>query len=216
MSRREHVERDLVGLDVATFTSLHILDRVPAAFETREQYAKWRTTVGRGLEVDPLSLVIVGSAAVGLSLSPGEKYLRPFQPQSDIDLAVISPRHFDESWRWLRSLGPLQKLKDKSFQGQMQSWHRRSLIFDGTIAAERLLAHLSFGPAWATTLGRAGKMDPTRDRDVKARIYRDFESLRQYHEKNVYALRTAVLVDQTPPEPEPEPFADHQVGAEGS
>ena len=96
-------------------------------------------------------------------------------------------------------------------EADLLSWHRRSLIFDGTIAAERLLSALTYGASWATTLGRAGKIPPTQDRDVKARIYRDFESLRQYHQKNVEAIkmRTRTAIKDAVPVP----LGDSETGA---
>lgn len=195
------IQFDLSRLDSASFTSFHILDRVPAIFESRHQYASWRSQIGKGLGVDPLNLLVVGSTCVGVSLSPSRnKFLKPFHPESDIDLAVVSGRHFDEAWRWLRDLGPIDTLRETSRDtADLLSWHKRSLVFDGTIATERLLQHLPFGAEWAAVLGRAGKVPPTQDRDVKARIYRDFDSLRAYHEKNVKSLRmqieTSVLTE---------------------
>lgn len=187
-------------LDAAEFTSIHILDRVPALFENREQYAGWRSDLGAELEVDPLCIVIVGSTAVGVSLSPKEeKRFRPFHEESDVDVAVISARHFDEAWRWLRALGPLDALKARSpEEADLLGWHRRSLVFDGTIATDRLLPFLPFGAAWQSALGRASRRAPTLDRDVKARIYRDFESLREYHRRNVAELQ-AKLGPEPPP-----------------
>lgn len=199
-----HPQRDipaaLQSLDPATFTSLHILDRVPAIFESREQYAGWRSFLGAELEVDPLCIVVVGSTAVGVSLSPREdKRFLPYHDESDVDVAVISPRHFDEAWRWLRALGPLDALKGRPDEADLLGWHRRSLVFDGTIATDRLLPYLPFGAAWQSALGHAARRAPTLDRDVKARIYRDFESLRDYHRRNIESLRA-----QIGPEPSPE------------
>lgn len=180
----------LSQLDASTFTSLHILDRIPALFESRHEYAVWRAKVAKGLGVDPLNLLIVGSTSVGISLSPNPaKFMKPFHNESDVDLAVVSARHFDEAWRWLRNLGPVESLhataKDTA---DLLKWHRRSLVFDGTIATDKLLSYLPFGSDWASVLGRAGTLAPTQDRDVKARIYRDFDSLRSYHQRNVEKL----------------------------
>lgn len=198
------MQADLADLEPAEFTSFHILDRVPAIFKSRQQYASWRSQIAEGLGVDPLNLLVVGSTCVGVSLSPSrDKFMRPFHSGSDIDLAVVSDRHFDEAWRWLRNLGPIDTLRQTSKDAaDLLQWHKRSLVFDGTIATERLLSHLPFGAEWAAVLGRAGRVPPTENRDVNARIYRDFDSLRAYHEKNVRALRlqveTSALTDEGP------------------
>lgn len=191
----EAVRERLLRLDSRAFTTLHILDRVPAIFASREQYAAWRSMVGRGLQVDPLNLVVVGSTCVGVSLSPKkEKFLKPCHAESDVDLAVVSPYHFDEAWRTLRSWGPVEKLRLRSRdEADLLAWHRKRLVFDGTIATERLLGHLHFGPQWGSVLGRAGSSEPTQNRDVKARLYRDFESLRAYHASNVESIKVQLI-----------------------
>jgi hypothetical protein len=189
------MEKQLRTLDAAAFTTLHILDRVPAIFPNREQYAAWRSTIGRGLDVDPLCLVVVGSTGVGISLSPKkEKFLKPFHPGSDVDLAVISPSHFETAWRWLRSLGPVDRLRARSSeQADFLKMHRGHLVFDGAIATDMWLPFLPFGPQWASALGRAGTLNPTKDREVKARLYRDFESLREYQRSNVDKQKAALI-----------------------
>ncbi|MEJ1089772.1 hypothetical protein WDU99_15760 [Microbacterium sp. Mu-80] len=180
------------SLDPAAFTSLHVLDRLPHVFETREQYIAWKSVLGRSIDVDPLCIVVVGSGAVGFSLSPREeKRFHAFHDESDIDVAVISPTHFDEAWRNLRAMrgDAARELRDH--------WrhHRTSLIFDGTIATDAVLSHLSFGPKWMAALGRMARVNPTRDRDVKARIYRDFDSLREYQQRGVDRLRSELISD---------------------
>lgn len=194
------VRERLRQLDAQAFTTLHLLDRVPALFDSREQYAAWRSVLGRSLDVDPLNLVVVGSTCVGVSLSPKKtKFLRPYHGESDVDLAIISPRHFDLAWRTLRAWGPIDKLRTHSAEeAGLLDWHRKRLIFDGTIATERLLSHLTFGAQWASALGRAGRMKPTENRDVKARIYRDFESLREYHAKNIEKLKLDLQAEEVP------------------
>jgi hypothetical protein len=175
-----------------SFTSHQILDRTPWIFATHREYIEWKTRLATGISVDPFSIIVVGSACTGFSLNPSKDFSR-FHAGSDVDVAIVSPRHFDEAWRWLRSLGPLDALPAGSFERDMFAWHRRNLVFDGTIATDRLLDRLPFGPTWASALARSGKGMPINGRAVKARIYRDYESLRAYHVKNVSNLRAGLL-----------------------
>lgn len=188
----EELQGALRTMDPAAFTSIHILDRLPHVFSSRDQYIAWKTVLGRELNVDPLCITVVGSGAVGFSLSPREeKRYRAFHPESDIDVAVISPMHFDEAWRNLRAMGTVG---ERELRGYWRR-HREALIFDGTIATDAVLSHLTFGAKWTAALGRAAKRNPTKDRDVKARIYRDFESLREYQRKGVDRLRADLVED---------------------
>jgi hypothetical protein len=177
-----------------SFASHQLLDRVPWLFSSRAQYIEWKCELGARLGVDPFSLLLVGSACVGVSLSPLNG-LRPFSDASDVDVAVVSAVHFDQAWRWLRDLGPLRSLAAGSFDSEMLKWHRKNLVFDGTIAADRLLGRLPFGPTWSSALGKAARGEPINGRSVKVRIYRDFESLRMYHVKGIEQVRNELLGD---------------------
>jgi hypothetical protein len=172
----------------ADFASRNLLDRVPWLFTDRPQYIDWKAALAADLEVDPFMIIIVGSAATGYSLAP-HKNFSAFSPRSDIDVAIVSLRHFDEAWRWLRELGPVKLLTKGTVEQEMLNWHRRNLVFDGAIETNKLLPLLPFGPKWASGLGQAGKREPTEGRAVNARLYRDFESLRQYHIAGIAELR---------------------------
>jgi hypothetical protein len=76
----------------------------------------------------------------------------------------------------------------------MLRWHRRNLVFDGTIATDQLLGRLPFGPRWSAALGRASNREPTTGRVVKARIYRDFESVRAYQLRGLRRLVNQLFI----------------------
>jgi hypothetical protein len=188
-------ERALASLTAEVFVNHHVLDRTPWLFEDRTRYIEWKTILATEIAVDPFSIVVVGSAALGFSLSP-KKGLSPFGERSDIDVAVVSPTHFDTAWRWLRNLGSPRLLGHGSFERGIVDWHRKNLVFDGAIATtDELLSRLEFGPSWKAALGRAGNREPTVGRNVKVRVYRDFESLRAYHVANIQELQRGLLAD---------------------
>src|SRR5436305_5254620 len=59
--------------------------------------------------------------------------------------------------------------------------------------ATRLLGKCSFSREWLIALSDMAKVNPTEDRDIKARIYRDFDSLRGYQVSNVKKLGNQVI-----------------------
>jgi hypothetical protein len=89
---------------------------------------------------------------------------------------VISSRHFDIAWLELRRIAQPTSIASKA-QRKMLSAHRNGLVFDGTIATDSILGHLSFGGQWKIALQNAAKREPTAGRLIKVRIYRDIESL---------------------------------------
>ena len=139
-------------------------------------------------EVDPNGIFCVGSGAVGLSLSPNKirtNQLKRFDKDSDIDLAIISSFHFEQSWRDLRIAGhkAYGSIPSKNLLARLD--HQRARMFDGAIVANRLLSRLSFGPSWLAAHKRL-QLDWT-DRiglsgkgGINLWIYRDYWSVRSY------------------------------------
>ena len=122
---KESLLASLKDLPAADFASRQLLDRVPWLFSDRTLYIDWKAELAAELGVDPYMLLVVGSAAVGFSLNPYKRFA-PFGQNSDIDVAVVSMRHFDDAWRWLRGLEPWKSLTKADREMIMR--HRESLI----------------------------------------------------------------------------------------
>lgn len=176
-----------VTLEPAEFCSHQILDRIPWLFDKRAAYVNWKQSLAEALSVDPYAICIVGSAATGVSLSPSKGFTL-FHERSDIDVAVISSYHFDVAWRKIRHLSSQPNMLSKTKRENIWK-HRRGLLFDGCIATDKILGMLDYGPAWRDALLRAGKEPPVVGHKVKARLYRDFESLRAYQMRSAHHAR---------------------------
>ena len=204
---RDVLIAQLRTLSADDFASRHVLDRVPWLFSDRRQYIDWKTSLAIELELDPYMLLVVGSACLGFSLSPFKRFA-DFGSRSDIDVAAVSERYFDEAWRWLRELGPEDLLERGTLEQEMFRWHRRNLVFDGAIATEKLLSMLPFGSKWMSALGHAGNREPTLGRKINVRIYRDFESLRKYHVNNIRKLKLELTAEEADASPRSLPLID--------
>jgi len=182
------LERDPTDL----LASVWVLNRIPYPFDGNiVTYATWRHDLARDLQVDPSAVLITGSAAFGISLNPNKNY-KAFDADSDIDVAVVSDYHFTEGWRTLRNLGPrLHGLPPRSKQAVNDHVYR--LIYWGTIATDRILGLLPYGPQWQNAIARAAQRIPTLDRTIKIRVYRDLDSLRAYQVNNLNSLKTTYL-----------------------
>jgi len=184
------VVADLRSLSPHRFVSDRVLEPVPFIFSgDTAAYREWRHEFGTALRVDPRSIAIVGSAAVGVSLSPN-KNLEPFHAESDVDVAVISLHHFESAWTWLRQLGaaihdlppPARRSVDE---------HRTRLVYWATIATDKLVGHMPVGGVWVPALAKIGQKTPPAPRTVNVRLYRDFEALRDYQIYGATLLRQA-------------------------
>ena len=180
---------ELLSKPPELMASVWIIDRIPLLFgEDRERYATWRYQLAKGLGVDPSSLVVTGSCAFGVSLNPNKNY-RFFDAESDIDVAVISDYHFTNAWRALRNLGvEIHSLPPATKQSVKD--HVNRYIYWGTVATDRILHILPFGKEWSKVIETMQHTSPTEGRTIKARIYRDFDSLRAYQVNNLKNLRT--------------------------
>ena len=181
------IREDLTKLPPDVFASKWIIERVPHIFDAdAESFRLWKHSLCRQLKVDAACLLVVGSAAVGVSLSPYKK-LKPFEATSDVDLAVISTHHFDIVWRWLRNLGAERYAWPNGVQHSITE-HRERLVYWGIVATDKLLAYTPLGADWVPALATVTKEGQTAGRDVKIRIYRDFEALRAYQVNTIREL----------------------------
>jgi hypothetical protein len=180
---------ELLSKPPELMASIWIIDRIPFLFgEDRERYAYWRCSLAKGLGVDPSSLVVTGSCAFGVSLNPNKNY-RFFDAKSDVDVAVISDYHFSSAWRALRNLGAGRHKLPPATKQAVED-HVKRYIYWGTVATDRILHMLPFGKEWSEIIEKMQHTSPTDGRTIKARIYRDFDSLRAYQVNNLKNLRT--------------------------
>jgi hypothetical protein len=166
-----------------------IIDRLPATFESKDQYFEWRAKLAEGLEVDDRDIVLVGSAQTGRSLN-AKKQFKVFTTTSDLDIAVVSRRHFDIAWHWFRHADPLLIPFDDEGK-RLFVRHREQYIFDGMIAANYFLQYLPFGNAWMRELQRSTPHLPLslQGRKMNVRIYMDNEALRHAQANSLQTYR---------------------------
>lgn len=187
----EALHAALIEKEPKDFVSHYIFEPVPFAFnDDLDLWILWKTALATLIDVDPQDIVLTGSGAVGFSLNP-HKNFKQFGPTSDIDCGVISPYYFEVAWRYLRQLRPSWLSLPAETQRAIRM-HQRRHVFAGTIATDSILALLPFGRLWQTALDQMATMAPTQGRDVKMRIYRDFDSLRHYQASGIERIRNGL------------------------
>lgn len=188
----EELRRDLTEMPLSDFLSRWMFERVPHIFGADfASYIRWKHLLGDLLGVDPRATMLVGSSAVGTSLNP-HKNFRSFNIDSDVDIAIVSAHHFDILWRWLRNLGSNYHALPSDGKAAVDE-HRSSHLYWGVMATDKLLPHSPLAAKWVPALTQMSKVDPTRNRDIKARVYVDFDALRAYHLQGAQKARTKAL-----------------------
>jgi hypothetical protein len=185
---RELLIQALKSKTPQAFIEHYLYDRIPNIFGgDRQSFINWRRTLSEKIEVDQACITIVGSAATGISLSPYKNF-KAFDNRSDIDVAVVSPHHFSLGWRYLRMNG-LRRLRVDQRTRIAWDEHVNKYIYWGTIATDKLLGVLPYGKAWLSATSALSLIDPTVGRDIKLRVYSDYDSLRAYQLQGIRTLR---------------------------
>ena len=193
---RDLMIAEIASMNPSVFVSKWILDRIPHVFEADQlRYNEWRRHLAGQIDVDPSAIAFTGSASAGISLNPNKSF-KGFDEQSDIDVAIISSYHFEVAWRYIRNVGS-DYFKLRPAAKRSVDDHRSKYVYFGTIATDQILAYLPFGKQWLTALSTMAQKDPTEGRDVRARVYRDFDSLRGYHVNNVKKIGNEVINGRT-------------------
>lgn len=169
-----------------------MIERVPYIFANdSDLYINWKHMLSDKINVDSASILFTGSSSLGLSLNPYKNF-KLFEASSDIDVAIISDYYFDIAWHYLRNLGT----KIHSFSPIVKNSileHTRNYVYWGIVATDKILPILPFGRQWGISLEEMRKVSPTEDRNINARIFKDFGCLRSYHVANIKKLRSKVL-----------------------
>lgn len=185
-------KEEIINTDISFITSKWIIEKIPYIFsDNLERYIKWKELLASKIGVDSKAIVFTGSSSVGFSLNP-ERNLRAFSDQSDVDIAIISQHYFDISWHFLRNIGT----KRYSYPDKVTnaiSDHRTRLIYWGTIATDKIIQILPFGDKWITAINEMANIEPTKDRAINLRIYKDFEALRAYHLNNLKIIKDNLI-----------------------
>ncbi|CAN5798779.1 hypothetical protein BH11BAC3_BH11BAC3_12080 [soil metagenome] len=183
---------DIIGEPISYTTSKWIIERVPFLFNNDfDSYINWKQKLSDLIGVDSKAIVFTGSSSVGFSLNP-DNNLRPFSPESDVDVAIVSNYYFDISWFFLRNIGTRKYSFTQREKNAIED-HRKRLIYWGTIATDKIIQILPFGKEWIKSIEEMAKEKPTEGRQINFRIYKDFEALKAYHNNNLKLIKDKLI-----------------------
>lgn len=138
------------------------------------------------LEIAYHNVLMVGSGKIGCSLSP-EKIFRQFNEDSDIDIAIISSKRFNDIWGKIRIASMDEHISYQSIT---------SSIFRGFIN-EKQFSNIAFARQYwneqITDLNRSIQEEIGIYHQINYRIYRSWEDLEDYHMNGVNKLRNNIL-----------------------
>ncbi len=186
------IKKAILDRDLKDLVNELFFERVPFLFEPLlTQYSPWRCRLSAAINVDPCEIVVIGSAAIGFSLSPAKAF-RPFDTKSDVDVAIISDHFFSEAWHHLRTVDiTIDSLTPAQRAAVIE--HQKKYVYWGCIATDRILSLLPFSREWLAARSNLAAVEPTAERIINFRLYKDFRALRAYQALGLKRLRMALL-----------------------
>lgn len=191
-------EELLKAADPPAWIDRNFLRQDPFAFDGAPvSFHETACELAQLLDVERNGVFCIGSGAIGLSVNPNKMVhgsLKRFDEESDLDVAIVSSRHFEIAWReLLRATQPHLREIPAEISEHLK-WQKKRL-FDGAILSNKLLGSFSFGLDWIGALDRmGGRLEDALNRAVKAElwIYRDYWSLRNYITGGLVACQTII------------------------
>lgn len=184
MSRETSIEefkKDFKNSTLDFVSSKWIFERVPFVFGgDYESFISTKLFIAKAVGVDSCSIFFVGSSSVGFSLNPA-KNLKPFDNDSDIDIAIVSHYYFDIAWRTIQDID-FAKVSPQ-IQNSIKE-HRERLIYWEIIGLDKILGIMPFGKEWTAVLEKLTTNSFFTNRKISFRLYRNHESLRRYQINN--------------------------------
>lgn len=186
------LKKDVSELTPEKFVSRWMFEATPHVFSgSQNLYIDWKHQLGSMISVDPRAITLIGTAAIGTSFNPNKNF-KSFDAASDIDVAIVSAHHFDLMWRWLRTLGSSYYALSAQARAAVDD-HRKNFIFKGVIATDRILQYSPLAAVWMQALNSMSAVDPTKGREINARLYADYDALRAYHVDNVRVMAKKII-----------------------
>ena len=149
-------------------------------------------TISKGLGVPLTDIRVVGSAQIGISLSP-LKFGEPFGPFSDIDIIVVSPSLFDPSW--LDILGS-QRRRSSTLsvrtKRNLRDHRERHFIYNGWMYPSSVPEVLEIGERWLRTFNGLSRITELASRSISSRLYRTWKHAKLYHRWSLEQIKNSI------------------------
>ena len=158
----------------------------PVGLHTNAYY-RLRSEGASLYDLHPSAVVVVGSCRTGFSISKKEfkpRY-RPFNQDSDIDVAVVSASLFDRFWEAVLAglPSPDWAISAIGTKGHREQPHHLARdVFNGCVIPERLIAVRSVEQAseWVKKFDEISRSRAYGNLKVRGRLYRTWTRLESY------------------------------------
>jgi hypothetical protein len=183
----EDLKKELSRHNTSRVVNKFILSSTPVCFGGDiDLILELKETLSKLFNVHVKEIEIVGSAKLGVCLS-SERYGKPFDQQSDIDLVIVSSELFDLAWHELLEFDfQYYKLTDEDrafLEESYQTIHR------GFISPDRLPPKSQFGVNWLTTFSELSRQSKFDYREIRGRLFKNWWFAEKYYSIRLNKLK---------------------------
>lgn len=203
----DNIKDDLINTDVNQFYMKYIIKSNNWYFteyqntspsELIDKMDSFKEIISNSFEVSFHSAQIVGSAKLGISLSPDKPFKRfvahttnKYEKESDIDIAIISSNLFQDIW---------EKLREGKKQYLIPKYNKiASSIFLGYINDDDFKNLDFMRKEWEEKISHSNiklQNDISILHPISYRIYRNWEDLQDYQINSIKLLKEKVLKNE--------------------
>lgn len=177
-------QADLQKLSIEDTVQKHIL-LGPCYIFDHDGLFDLQSAIAKHFGISPTTVHVVGSAQLGFSVVDSKRY-KPFNIKSDIDVAIVSDKLFDEVWdRVLR-----YDAEGNAWNGQKSKFCK--YLMSGWIRPDALPPQETFSLEWWKFFQELGGATKDGKFKVAAGIYRTPAFLEVYHQRAVKSCKTAL------------------------
>lgn len=148
---------------------------------TEDAFESMRLRIAHNFSVHPTNIFVVGSAKLGFSIAPEKRWI-PFNDESDIDVAIVSPELYLAVWRQISDILTV----DPTFR-----WKRKNLFAEkhlkGWLRPDALPPSpaLALADEWFEFFRALTADQICGPYHINAGLYYDIHFLEQYQERAV-------------------------------
>jgi len=189
----EELKAEILSKTPEDFVEEHIINGSSEYFsEEQLSFVTEHLSVATGVDIRPEEIVIVGSAKLGFGLFEKTKRdgtvlpaMRPFDGDSDIDIAFACPALFDLIWNeiatYARAKPRMPHRMDKLGDYMVYGWIRPDHIPKE--------ARLRTFDLWNDRIRRLPVNPKMNRRKISGALYRDIEFLKKYQARGISACK---------------------------
>ena len=143
-------------------------------------------------KIHPNEVILTGSGKLGFSLAPGKTF-KEFNDSSDIDIAIISSRLFEQFWKELLEFNVNITSRSRSKKEQEKFYSFINYLFKGWIRPDLFPFNYEKNHKWFEFFNElTSKIYEYGEHKITAGIYKDFFTFELYNEKNINRIRNEI------------------------